>query len=116
MTKVHKFEGEYVAQGDLNIFKAPELPEGLELAKPEKNGVHIIAHSETGHHHVISADDAMYYAIDEFCGYLKVIKDTVVKHLRSFDTHDSVKLNQGETYFITRQREAHLDGWRRAAD
>src|ERR1700749_2729792 len=38
-------------QGDLCIRRITEIPKGLTPAKPER-GTYILAHSETGHHHV----------------------------------------------------------------
>jgi hypothetical protein len=44
-----------------------------------------------------------------------VNKDTELKHLRSFDTHESLSIPEG-LYRINRQREYTPEGYRRAAD
>jgi len=109
------------AQGDLLIRRIESLPEGIELIKPEK-GVHVVAHSETGHNHVIEArpNVSLYTTNDPMISYLEVIEatdeaETVIKHLRSFDTHESIKINPG-IYEIRRQREYTPEGWRRVED
>jgi len=43
------------SQGDLMLKRINKLPEGLTAKKPGKDGLHIVAHSETGHHHTIPA-------------------------------------------------------------
>ena len=108
------FEGNYVSQGDLNIFAVADIPEGLKELKPE-NGNHVLAHSETGHHHVIDGNAVRAYEADEFKSFLDVEKPSNVVHLRSFDTHETIQLPAGK-YFISRQREYTPEGFRRAAD
>lgn len=103
------------AQGDLLITRVDALPESL--TKSENKGDHIIAHSETGHNHVVSSKDVDMYtaANDEFVLYLVVNNETELKHLRSFDTHESLKVPPG-VYRINRQREYTPKGFRRATD
>lgn len=104
----------YIAQGDLNIFSVDIIPDGLTEKEPE-NGNHVLAHSETGHHHVIDGSAVRVFEQDEFISYLDVEKESNVVHLRSFDTHEPVALSPGQ-YRITRQREYTPEGFRRAAD
>ena len=106
----------YARQGELNILKleGEEIPKGLKELQPEK-GQHILAHSETGHHHVIDGNTARVFEVDEFSGYVDVPKKAEVIHLRSFDTHAPVSLDAGK-YLITRQREYTPEGFRRAID
>lgn len=112
--KTIKFVPPYCAQGDLNIFACEAIPEGLEEAKAE-NGSHILAHSETGHHHVVDGNAVRVFNEDEFTSYLDVREETSVVHLRSFDTHAPIALPTGR-YRITRQREYTPEGFRRARD
>lgn len=103
-------------QGDLCIYRIAKLPSGLEAAKAD-GGVHILAHSETGHHHVVK-ERAAQLLIDKtnaFIAYLKVAEPCEIEHLRSFDTHEPLTLEPG-IYKIHREREMGLEGWRRAAD
>lgn len=105
----------YTAQGDLSIFLVNEIPSALKELPPEKDGKHIVAHSETGHHHVIDGNAVRVYEQDEFVSYLDVERESNVVHLRNFDTHETIALPPGQ-YRITRQREYTPEGFRRAAD
>lgn len=103
-------------QGDLLIRKIDKFPSNLKKAK-EENGVFILAHSETGHNHIIDKNKAQLL-IDEtntFIAYLEVTEDANVEHLRSFYTHETVELPIG-LYEIRRQREYSPQGYRRAMD
>lgn len=103
------------AQGDLLITAVDSLPDGLSEVEPE-NGSHIVAHSETGHHHVVAANAARaYQGSNPMVMFLVVTKPTALEHHRSFDTHEPLELKSG-TYEIRRQREYTPEGWRRVAD
>lgn len=109
------------AQGDLYIRKVDVLPQGLKPMKTE-NAKFILAHSETGHSHVIEArPNIKHYATDNpLISYLEVIEATdaaeaVIEHLRSFDTHAPISLDVG-IYEIRNAREYTPEGWRRVAD
>lgn len=109
------------AQGDLLILRIENLPAGLTAAKAE-DGQFVLAHSETGHNHVIAARPSvrMYATDDPLLSYLEVIEATdkaeaVIEHLRSWDTHESIAVPPG-VYEIRRQREYSPEGWRRVAD
>ncbi len=108
------FIAPYSAQGDLNIFTATVIPDDAKELSPE-NGNHILAHSETGHHHVVDGNTARVFEQDEFISYLDVSETADVVHLRSFDTHETIRLPSGK-YRISRQREYTPEGFRRAAD
>lgn len=109
------------AQGDLFLRRIDKLPVGLKPMAVEC-GVYIVAHSETGHHHVIEArPNAVVFATDDpMVSYLQVIEATdatevLLNHLRSFDTHESIAIGPGN-YELRRQREYTPEGWRRVAD
>lgn len=109
------------AQGDLYIRRIPSLPVAAKRMATE-NGNYIVAHSETGHHHVIAdrLNAVVYESDDPLISYLEVIEatdetETLIKHLRNYDTHESIKVSPG-IYEIRRQREYTLEGWRRVAD
>ena len=108
------FKPPYCAQGDLNIFSCESIPDGLTELKAE-NGKHILAHSETGHNHVIDGNTVRVFEENEFISYMDVKEESNVVHLRSFDTHETIALPPGQ-YRITRQREHVPEGYRRAAD
>lgn len=106
------------AQGDLLIRRIENLPEGLQPMKAE-NGNFIVAHSETGHHHVIAERPGVevFDGTDPLVSYLRVVEQTEVtlEHLRNFDTHEPLTI-KGGTYEIRRQREYTPEGWRKVAD
>lgn len=104
------------AQGDLLIIKTDAIPKTAKASTAE-NGKHILAHSETGHHHVIDSRSAQLLIdeTNEFIAYLQVKEDAEVIHERSFDTHETLRLPAGN-YEIRRQREYTPEGFRRAAD
>lgn len=107
------------AQGDLILKRISELPSGIEPAKTEK-GNYVLAHSETGHCHVIeqAPNVALFECANEegFKAYLQVVdSDVELKHLRDFHTHESLRVKPGN-YEVRRQREYIPEGYRRAAD
>ena len=109
------------AQGDLLIRRVQSLPHNLTPVVPEA-GAYIVAHSETGHHHVVTArPNVRYYdGADPLVSYLEVIEatdetETLLEHLRGIDTHEAIKLPVG-IYEMRRQREHTPEGWRRVAD
>lgn len=103
-------------QGDLCIRRIDRIPADA-IAANATAGVHILAHSETGHHHVVK-ERAAQMLIDQtngFIAYLAVAEPTEIEHIRSFDTHEALHLEPG-SYEVRRQREYAPEGWRRAAD
>ena len=103
-------------QGDICIRRVDVIPADLTPVEGA-DGVHILAHSETGHHHVVKERSAQIL-IDQtnaFIVYLDVAEPTALEHLRDFDTHEPYLLEPGK-YEVRRQREHMPEGWRRAAD
>lgn len=111
----------FSSQGDLNIFPATEIPNDAVKSeggtKVDSQGNYILAHSETGHNHVMSGEGAEVYDVpdDEFVSYINVKDTSRVVHLRSYHTHKTIELPPGQ-YRITRQREYTPEGFRRAQD
>lgn len=104
------------AQGDLIITRINSIPEDAKEALAVNNE-HVVAHSETGHNHVVAAQDAQLFrpANDDMIMYLAVHNETELRHLRSFDTHEPITIKPGN-YQIRRQREYTPRGWRRVED
>lgn len=109
------------AQGDLLIRRIDKLPSNVTKLAPE-NGKFIVAHSETGHNHVIEArpNVNLYSTGDPMVSYLEVVEatdatETLLEHLRSFDTHETISIHAG-IFEIRRQREYTPKGWRRVED
>lgn len=109
------------AQGDFVIIRVDHIPEGLVSLEPNKEGSIVIAHSETGHDHVMLADRVEAYRNssisddDLYEMFLLVKEPATIEHLRSFDTHEALEVKPG-AYKIRRQREYTPEGFRRAAD
>jgi hypothetical protein len=104
------------AQGDCLITRAECVPEHFVQIDVKEND-YAVAHSETGHHHVMSKQHVDFFeaANDPLMLYIVVKEPTVLRHLRSFDTHAPITVDKG-IYRINRQREYTPEGWRRAAD
>lgn len=105
------------AQGDVLFEKIEKLPEGLKPAKAE-NGNYIVTHSETGHHHVVLERNAQMLIdqTNEFIVYIVANDNCEIKHLRDFDTHESIGLDKGDIVRVRRQREYTPEGFRKAQD
>jgi len=112
------------AQGDVLFRKVENFPEN-ECSKVKvgnKNEL-IITHSETGHNHVMTVDNVLdrpsvelfNHKDNPLLAWIKVNKPTVLEHLRSFDTHEPIKFDEG-VYEIRRQREYVAEGFRKAQD
>jgi gentisate 1,2-dioxygenase len=106
------------AQGDLLIRRIDKLPAGAKPLLAEA-GLFVVAHSETGHNHVIDAKpNVQWYTTDNpMVSYLEVIEaeeatETLLRHLRGFDTHKTVVIPAG-VFELRRQREYTPEGWRR---
>lgn len=109
------------AQGDLFLRRIDKLPAGSKRLDAEC-GVYVVAHSETGHNHVIDAAPqvAWYGTDDPMVSYLEVIEatdatETLLRHLRGFDTHKTIVIPPG-IFEVRRQREYTPEGWRMVED
>jgi hypothetical protein len=109
------------AQGDLFIRRIESIPANAIAVTAEK-GQFVVAHSETGHNHIIEARPNVQLLTtgDPMISYLRVIEatdatETLLEHLRSHDTHETIKITPGN-YEIRRQREHSPEGWRRVED
>ena len=107
----------FAAQGDFIIMKIDDLPDdAIEIGA--ENGEHVIAHSETGHNHIIlETPTVKMYRLPEsiYEAFLVVNESADIEHKRSYDTHETLRVAPG-TYQIKRQREYTAEGFRRAQD
>ena len=107
-----------IAQGDILIIPVNAILANAKAAKAD--GDHfVIAHSETGHHHVIDRAKAEVFeaADDAFIAYVRALDDGAeIEHKRPFDTHETIGLSPNQTYEIRRQREYMPEGFRAAQD
>ncbi len=125
---------EQAAQGDMLIRAIDKLPDNVKESI-EENGNYVLAHSETGHNHIVKKQEGVsFYQNDNdpFIAYLvidpKKVKDNVeCKHLRDHDTHETISFFTGDifkslkdkskkVFEIRRQREYTPEGFRRAQD
>ena len=103
------------AQGDILLVAVDELPDGLVRRTGPEAG--IVAHSETGHHHVARAiglevwDDPR----DPLTCYLRSSEPVRIEHLRDYDTHAPITMAPG-IIRVRRQREWATAGWQRVED
>lgn len=114
-----------IAQGDVLFRKVAAVPNGATKVKRE-NGAFVVAHSETGHHHVVTNDNVTMFDVpgNPLVAYLQLEGACEpgggidVVHQRPWDTHETVRLlgAPGDVFEIRRQREWAPEGWRRVAD
>ncbi len=115
MNEIETFENQG-AQGDILIRRIDTMPTDVVAQEPIE-GRHIVAHSETGHHHTLDSTGANFYraANDPMIMYLVVDDEVDLIHNRSFDTHKTLRIPAG-TFEIRRQREYTPEGWRMVED
>jgi hypothetical protein len=102
---------EAIAQGEVYITLIDSVPAGAVPVQPQ-GGRYVLGHSETGHHHVVSAEttkvltppptEAIPTGISQL--YMIVKAPTQVVHLRRDDTHAPQTLEPG-IYRVRRARE-----------
>jgi hypothetical protein len=108
------------AQGDFIILRIADIPSNVEPIAPDQGKI-VVAHSETGHNHVMEAERVTAFKeagtkdVDLYKMFLNVEAPTEINHLRSFDTHETLLVPPGK-YEIRRQREYVAEGFRRAQD
>ena len=115
MTVTFKFSAD---QGELHFERVPDdapIPAGAMPIMP--TGKHIVlGHSETGHHHVMSAECVEAYELPaDLKSFLVVNSVDELIHLRDYDTHEPIRFEPGR-YEVTRLREETDDGWRGQED
>jgi hypothetical protein len=101
-------EWEQAAQGDLLVIRITDRKSGIPAtARPVEPtcGRHIVAHSETGHHHYLAAVGTRHFESESpLIGFLSVQEPTQLLHDRAFDTHAPISLSPGK-YEFRRARE-----------
>ena len=126
--------GKPFAQGEVLIWMKKYAPKAvLEKLSALKNlqemklenGMLILGHSETGHHHVLepvnkktpiskAAQALIDLSNDNFIE-LKLHEACAIIHLRGFDTHAPAELPPGD-YISGVREEQTVQGWVRVAD
>ena len=84
-----------VQHGEVLLVPVDALPGDLEQIHNGKE--FIVGHSETGHHHVAVGDVTAFKPIgaDSQEIYLRVNKESVIEHRKSFDRHETKTLHEG---------------------
>jgi len=109
------------AQGDFLILRIDSIPSDVERLESNERNQIVVAHSETGHDHVMVADRVEAYKrqgvkeVDLYEMFLSVKSPTEINHLRSHDTHETLLVPEGN-YMVRWQREYVAEGFRRAQD
>lgn len=110
------------AQGDLLLrcIGAPSTPLPPDAAPQTHrgDGAAIVAHSDSGHHHVAMGGRGavqLFASSDPLKSYLLAKESSELRHERSYDTHESILIPPG-LYEVRRQRESVPEGWRRVED
>jgi len=110
------------AQGDVLLVRVESLPKSSTECHPDGEAF-VIAHSETGHNHVMLLDRGntmepnvrMYSGDNPLLAWIEVNRPTALEHQRSFDTHEPIVVAPG-TYEVRRQREYTPEGFRQVQD
>jgi hypothetical protein len=123
------------AQGDLlivNIALLPTVHDGWEVVHSPNNR-HVVAHSETGHHHILGAYTPPASLLAhmaapvllrdpkaadrEMVSVVKVPDDSLgeIVHMRDFDTHETHILPPGN-WVLLRQGRPTPEGWKKVQD
>lgn len=103
-------------QGDVMFRKRVEpIPVDARLQPSPADGI-VVAHSETGHHHVAEGRDlSTFSTTDPRFSFLRVPEFANIIHRRDFDTHEPLRLDAGD-WDVVRQREHRPEGWQTVAD
>lgn len=108
-----------VAQGELLFLRIDSIPtEAVEVAAT--NGQLVVGHSETGHSHVVELKTFGQAQLlkdknNNLIGYLKINEPVELKHLRTFDTHESILFPVGN-YRVRYRAEDTPSGWQQVLD
>ena len=94
-------------QGDVRLCEIEQLPEGLKLKDA------VIAHSETGHHHIIK--NANVYTDASGQQYVQVEKEATLMHQKEQEAHEQIPIQKG-IYSVVHQREFSPQQDRRVMD
>lgn len=100
------------------------MPADVREATKTKDGAFIVTHSETGHHHLVDATEAVLYeTADPFIAYLMPVdgaESATVRHAKTGEhVHGEASLkNPGSDWVwrVSRQREWTPESIRAAAD
>lgn len=109
------------AQGEITIIKIDALPEGMATRPVEHTGLgHIISHSESGHHHVLTGGEVMERTDNVPIGMQKIyaLLDAPASLVQDAPaSHEGYNLAPGIYEFrISREYDPFAEQARRVAD
>ena len=82
--QMKKFKG--LRHGEVALIPTKEILSGKTIPK----GEHILAHSETGHHHVLEGKGFTVTETDWGQIFVDVERDTALVHRKQFDQHNTI--------------------------
>ncbi len=103
------YVNEMAAQGDVLFRRVTSIPS--DARRQRRQGSIVVAHSETGHHHVIQAEGVTLFTTpDPLLAYLQIDAPFAdVVHQRPFHTHETLRLlgahDKTTSFEVRRQRE-----------
>ena len=80
-----------ILHGENFLVPVDKMPKGLV----EKFNKYIVGHSETGHHHVLTSSAEFDTMLDKAVLYIRLFEPAELVHQKSFDVHETVKVNPG---------------------
>jgi hypothetical protein len=100
MKNEEQFKQKAIRHGEVMIVPVAEIPATATEIYSGKE--YIVGHSETGHHHVAYGDITMFRPMgaDDGSLFMRVNKDSVLEHRKSFDKHETKSLLKG-LYTVT---------------
>lgn len=109
------------AQGEITIIQIDAIPEGMATRAVEKTGKgHIISHSESGHHHILTGGEVMERMNDVPAGMqiIYALLDAPAALVQDAPTpHEGFNLPAGVFEFrIAREFDPFAEQARRVAD
>lgn len=108
-------------QGDVLFIRVKSIPKNASEQRREHDTPFVVAHSETGHHHVVRNPGAQLFETDNpLVCFLRCEGPMLLEHMRDFDMHGfhlfEAAGDEAQAWEVRRQREQGPEGWRRAAD
>ena len=96
------------AQREIQLIPIDSIPKEVTPVNGT-DGFHVVAHSETGHHHRLPSNsvDLFQAANDPLTQFVDVKRTAVLEHLREEHTHEAYQIEPG-AYLVRTARESSL--------
>lgn len=86
-----EFKKRAIRHGEVVLIPIALLPTNAQKVFNGKE--YIVAHSETGHHHVAVGEVQVFQSGDEF--FLKAVKESRIEHRKTFEQHETKVIHTG---------------------